>query len=129
VWPITIAATTGPTPKISVTVVRDAATARSSRRFDAHQAVEVTEIIEMLTRKVVTDLFDRIVRLDAVEELLGGIHRYFLGDSARDELDQQGMEPTRAAISGPAQIPMPFRQQSQHDRVIRALHRLHTRRA
>src|SRR3954454_24648931 len=34
----------------------------------AHLRVEVTEIIEMLTREVVTNLFDRVVRLDAVEE-------------------------------------------------------------
>ena len=34
------------------------------------------------------------------------------------------MQPTRAAVPGPAQIPMPFRQQPQHDRVIRPLHQL-----
>ena len=50
----------------------------------------------MFTREVMTDLRDRIGRCDAVEELLDGIHRDFLGNTARDELDQQRMEPTRS---------------------------------
>ena len=81
-----------------------------------HLDVEVTEVIEMLGREVMADLRDRVGRFDPVEELLGCVHRDFLGNTARNELEQQRMQPTHAPVPGPTQIPMPFREQPEHDR-------------
>ena len=59
----------GPTPKISVTVVADAATAAVMRSFEsAADAVEIVDLIDELDRQAVP--FDRryIAGLDAIEK-------------------------------------------------------------
>jgi hypothetical protein len=58
-------------------------------------------------------------------EDVGRVHRDFLGNTARNEVEQQRMQPTRAAVPGPTQIPVRLREQPEHDRVICPFHRLH----
>ena len=56
--------------------------------------VEAADVVEELEGHVVTDLFYRGRRRDGGQEPLGVRNVHFLGDSARNQFGQEGMEST-----------------------------------
>ena len=68
----------------------------------------------MLERQPVAGPFHRARRLDRGQQPFGAASVDFPGNPAGNELRQQGVEPTRGPVAGPAQIMVAFRLQTQH---------------
>ena len=119
VTPTTVAATTGPTPKMSMVVVPDAATTCSSRFFDSASWPSTrrrssSSSSASSTRAAATALSGSTPASN--QAALLGVD--LVGDAAGDEVAQHRVQPAGDLGAGARQVPVTSRPQLHHRGVI-----------
>jgi hypothetical protein len=79
-----------------------------------HLLVEAAQVGQVLEGQRVPCRLDGVGRRDRVEHGLSRRSRYLMGHSARHQFGQEGVQPTGAAVAGPAQVDVALGQQAQH---------------
>jgi hypothetical protein len=121
--PITVAATTGPTPKISVTVVPDELTAAASFFDLAPLGVQVADVGQQLGGELPARLGGRARWPDLAEDRRCAACGDLIRDPAGHQVAQHRVQPAGDLVAGPGKITMPLRPDLQHRGVTVGDHR------
>ena len=128
--PMTVAATIGPTPNSSVSVVFDALTAAVIRGLVSRQlVVEAAQVGDELDGDGVSGRGHRPGGLELVEQTGGLSCADLAGDPAGDELAQHRVQPAGDPGAVPGQVTVTLRPHLHHLGVILGAHLRHRRRA
>ena len=126
--PMTVAATIGPTPNSSVTVVFDAVTAGGDPAARlAALGVKTDEVGDELDSEFVAGRGGRPGRFELVEQAGGLSWADLGGDAAGDEVAEHRVEPAGDPVVVPRQIAVTFRPHLHHRGVILAANLRHRR--
>jgi hypothetical protein len=100
-----VAAMTGPTPKISVTVVPDARTAAASLFLVSRRlGVDAAQVVQEVGGELPAGDLNRSGRLGLLQDMSCLSCGYLLGDATGNQFAEHGVEPAGDLGPGPAQV-------------------------